>query len=135
MLINDKEINIKSLNDVFIEHQAYHRMKLVCCPTALNCYQYLRKANSVCEGNVSTFPQSYHEYEIHVSGEALNCFESHPISIYVSFKQDWQAWKKYGSTIQNVINSQSAIFVSSDVYNVLDGEINFYNPSIIVSTV
>lgn len=134
MLINDKKINIKELNDVFIEHQAYHRMKLVCCLTALNFYKYLRKNNCVREGNVSTFPQSYHEYEIHISGEAFNCFENHPISIYVTFNQDRQAWGKYVSRIQNLIDCQNAVLVSSDVYNVLDGEINFYNPTIIFST-
>jgi len=41
---------------------------------------------------------------------------------------------KYASTIQNLIDCQKAVLVSSDVYNVLDAEINFYNPTIICST-
>lgn len=132
MLITDKDIRIKELNDIFTEHQTYHRMNLACRLTALKYCQYARK-NSDQKGNVISFPQTYPEYDIQISGEAFNCFENHPINIYVSFKKDRNAWKTYRHTIQKVINAQIAVLVSSDIYNVLDGEINFYNPNIICS--
>ena len=134
MLITDKEMNIKELSHVLTEHREYHQMKLGCYLTGLNCDQNKIQSKSVREGNVITFPESYHDYVIRISGEAYNCFENHPISIYVTFNQDRQAWVKYASTIQNLIDCQKAVLVSSDVYNVLDAEINFYNPTIICST-
>lgn len=134
MLITNKKIKITELSDVLTEHREYHQMKLGCYLTALNCEQNKIQSNSVREGNVITFPESYHDYVIRISGEAYNCFENHPISIYVTFTQDRQAWVKYASTIQNLIDCQKAVLVSSDVYNVLYAEINFYNPTIICST-
>ena len=134
MLITDKKMKMKELDDVLTEHREYHQMKLGCCLTGLSCDQNKIQSKSVREGNVITFPESFHDYVIRISGEAYNCFENHPISIYVTFNQDRQAWVKYASTIQNLIDCQKAVLVSSDVYNIIDDEINFYDPTIILST-
>ena len=134
MLITDKKMKMKALGDVLTEHRAYHQMKLGCCLTGLSCAQNKIQSGCVREGNVMTFPESYPDYVIRISGEAFNCFENHSISIYVTFNQDRQAWEKYASRIQHLIDCQKAVLVSSDVYNLLDNEINFYDPTIIVST-
>jgi hypothetical protein len=134
MLITDKKMNMKELDDVLTEHREYHQMQLGCCLTGLSCDQNKIQSGSAREGNVITFPESYHDYVIRISGEAFNCFENHSINIYVTFNQDRQAWEKYASRIQHLIDCQKAVLVSSDVYNIRDDEINFYDPTIILST-
>ena len=133
MKISDRKINVKNIDDIFTNFAEYHNFKAVCCLTHSVSRQSHQSWRSESIDNVLYFPETLPEYEIDIEGIALNCFENHQVKILLTFGQDKKGWEAMDKSLNKIIRSCNVVFVNSDAYSLLDGEVQMYNPTIIES--
>jgi hypothetical protein len=133
MKVSDKKINVKDIDDIFNHFAEYHNFKMVCGLTNSESRQSYQRWRTKPIDNVLFFPETLLEYEIDVEAIALNCFENHQVKILFTFGQDKKAWEIMDKSLNRIIRSGNVVFVNSDVYSLLDGEVQIYNPTIMES--
>jgi hypothetical protein len=133
MKISDRKINVKNIDDIFTYFAEYHNFKVVCGLTHSESRQSYQRCRTESLDNVLFFPETLLEHEIEVEGIALNCFENYQVKILLTFGQDKKAWEAMDKSLNKIIRSCNVVFVNSDAYSLLDGEVQMYNPTIIES--
>ncbi|MFS1424376.1 hypothetical protein [Shewanella sp. 10N.286.48.B5] len=133
MKISDKKVQVKDIDDIFTNSPEYHCFKAVCC---FNNHESRRLSKMSVKDhvhNVTFISAPLFEYEIVIEGLALNCFENHKVNILLTFGAEQKDWETTDKRLKKITRSNHAVFIDADIYSVLDGEIQMYNPTIIES--